>query len=75
VVFERLLLCWKGLKIVILNETSLCHLCHSSEACPCEGMLPLQRQGQGAGIHDLRRENGFQIEFGMTKVEGWKKKP
>ena len=47
-VFERLLLCWKGLKIVILNEAPLCHLCHSSEACPCEGMLPLRRQGQGA---------------------------
>ncbi|RLI20634.1 hypothetical protein DRO47_04670 [Candidatus Bathyarchaeota archaeon] len=23
-----------------------------------------------AGIHGLRCENGFQIEFGMTKVEG-----
>jgi len=33
-------------------------------------MSPLRRQGQGSGIHDLRRENGFQIEFGMTKVEG-----
>ena len=47
------------MKIVILNvtkwsEESSVYICHSSEACPCERMSPLRRQGRGAGIQKAK---------------------
>ncbi|HIJ66947.1 MAG TPA: hypothetical protein HPP87_01390 [Planctomycetes bacterium] len=41
----------------------------AKECCPCGGMSPLRRQGQGAGIHDLWCENGFQIKPALSKAE------